>query len=546
MNGVRALLGMKSQGRGREERPLTPSSLAMTLTAEFTEKTETSVVTVLQPEFGFMPHYGHFVSAAHNKTCTAYVHYEPRTQLVELGTNPKTRHAKAVRISIDHYAWLIRQLEEESLVHDTLKAMQHGTANLMPCSLSFTGWGTFMRLFHAAPAPMLAFLTQESPRRLLHRWIHRYRTLQTYSYHQRRPLRYQNQHPHQHYPLTLLLPKYLLLHTAAYIPITKPLPPLYDRPVSPASDHRFDPLSDALYHTCRRYAQYVALAAHDLTVDSGGSTEFVCRKCKERMPLQPIMMVSHSAMMDTPRSSTIVSQPSLQGTPGIQVTGPSSTLVDRDDRYTFPISYVAPLWGTTDAAHRLQEPSRRRTFDGHLSASHPKDFKDMQDEWRQSSASSAHSIKEADHGYVAIDDEHQEIIVAFPGPAPSDPFFKDASFAAVPWQEDTTASSPADRKFTASSFRSQRRRRPVSTPSFNKRPRDGKQNHHPMHEDGTQWVLECAALAWRRCELDVATCLLHACKRAPKAYRVVVVGHSVGGGTSRTALSLRKMISSST
>ncbi|ORY96306.1 hypothetical protein BCR43DRAFT_271854 [Syncephalastrum racemosum] len=514
MNGVRALLGLKSRTQSREKQPLTPSSLAMTLTAEFTEKTETNVVTMLQPEFGFLPHYGYFVSAANNNVCTAYVHYEPKSKLVELGTNPKTRHAKTVRISVDHYAWLIRQLEEECLVHDTLKTMQHGTASLMPCSLSFTGWGTFMRLFHAAPAPMLAFFTEESPRRLLQRWVHRYHTLRNYSYHHyhqsRSQPRPQSRNQRQHFPLTLLLPKSLLLHTATYIPITKPLPALSEHPVSPTPDHPFDLLSDTLYQTCRRYAQYVALAAHDLVFEDGAPAEFVCRKCKEGMRLQPIMM----------------------GTPGIQVTGPSSTLVDRDDRYTFPISYVAPLWGTTDTSQPLHKPSRRRTLEGHTFPPHLKDTRDMQYEWRQSSSSSTHSIKESDHGYVAIDDDHHEIIVAFPGPAPSDPFFKDASFAAVPWQEDTPTSSTGERRSTASSFRSQsRRRRPVSTHSFSKRRRSSKEDHY-THDDDAQWVLECAALAWRRCELDVATCLMHADRRAPKSYRVVIVGHSIGGAVA--------------
>ncbi|KAI9494392.1 hypothetical protein BDB00DRAFT_818993 [Zychaea mexicana] len=124
-------------------------------------------------------------------------------------------------------------------------------------------------------------------------------------------------------------------------------------------------------------------------------------------------------------------------------------------------------------------------------------------------------------GYVAIDDENKEIIVTFPGVPASGLLFENTSLAPVPWQEplDETTNHPPTPTTTTTTTTAQTRSSLLFNTSTTK--------HH--HLDNA-YVLECAVAAWRRCELAVATSLMRICRVAPDDYRVVIIGHSLGGG----------------
>ncbi|KAI8373615.1 hypothetical protein EDC96DRAFT_605840 [Choanephora cucurbitarum] len=97
------------------------------------------------------------------------------------------------------------------------------------------------------------------------------------------------------------------------------------------------------------------------------------------------------------------------------------------------------------------------------------------------------------YGYVAVDNEHEEIVVVFSGMAVSPHMLHNASFAPVPWLEIETITT------------------------------------EPLEEP---WVLECALTAWRRCEMKVVTLLMRLCSTMPAHYKVTIIGHSLGGAVA--------------
>lgn len=178
-------------------------------------------------------------------------------------------------------------------------------------------------------------------------------------------------------------------------------------------------------------------------------------------------------------------------------------------------------------------------------------------------------------GYIAIDHTHKEIHVVFPGlplarnntnQLDLDPSF----FTAVPWLEEghdgidemdgiPSASSPPPSSPPLASYdQQQRKRKPSRRRTLLRRKNTEVAHQQPQQPqsplpapstsspsttsppssssltvaDGMPWVLNGALIAWRRCELSVATLLMRACKSTPDDYRVIMVGNGLGSGKS--------------
>lgn len=497
-------------------------AFAMTLTAEVQAQAETDTVVVVYPELRFLPHDGtHFSPPCDLK---GSVHYDPQTNHVALGTctrsneQQRKRHFisgqnnktdKTVWLSIDEYAWIIRSLQEEQGVHDALSKATRRDPHTAFHPLKFTRCGAYVRPFHAAPTPILGILhgklsatnTQTFSRRLSRLILQRAKSVSSSP---------------QHLSL-LFLPKSLLLHSSTYVPVTKSLPSasLNCHDCSP-----FSPISPQCYTRLHRYAQLAALAAYDMT------------------PSDRLRYATQS-------SSNI---------PAITVTDPAAQVehqpYDGSTESVFSVSFFRTLWSTHSCRDSgmpesvsLEEP-RRRTLDlprphhHHPVATKAQstiDYVDdsvISDELPSSSGclssgSLSFSFGELEkHGYVTIDDQNEEIVVVFPGMSPTDRLFENASFAAVPWFEGTGGS--VRRK---SSFKKRTGIWLAKEDDFELGDNDKKQEENG-NLGSCPWVLECALSAWRRCEISVATAVMRASLAAPSHYRVVIIGHSLGGGKS--------------
>lgn len=188
----------------------------------------------------------------------------------------------------------------------------------------------------------------------------------------------------------------------------------------------------------------------------------------------------------------------------------------------FPISYINYINNKPTESQIVMSsavaPERKKAFDTLTRHQRPQAFSAFQyiPPERNASTSDISSIEEESieedleeddcspqkYGYVAVDNEAEEILVVFPGMAVSQYMFENASFVPAPWIEP-------------------------DTPSADKMER---QLHEDAQEDPSPWVLECALTAWRRCEMKVVTLLMRLCATMPSRYKVVIIGHSLGGG----------------
>ncbi|KAG2220079.1 hypothetical protein INT45_007323 [Circinella minor] len=522
-----------------------------------------------------------------NNTIKAYVHYEPSRKLVALGNNPDTKHTKTVWLTLEQYAWIIRQLHHEQYIYGLLRNM---SSNSSPLSIptTVTSWSTSSSyLQHKQQAvndPQITTFIgillnnndtnnkingSDSREQIIHNNKNHRNSIQsstqTFNTITRRLSRLMqraklNRYQHHHQTL-LLLPKSLLLHAAFYIPMTKPLPPLlHPTTFTTKNDHDqqqlespFHSIPNTLSVRLHRYVQLAALCMHDLSLDDS-SGSLLCRKCyfsnpvirqlKSIIPTNTHSDISSSSIL-SPTTTTTMKQHQHQ--PMIQVTPmTTTTTTTRNNDATFPITYL----------HTSIE-QRRRTFDSHYSSSSflsPNNTipslsstnimslnskrttthssqQQVQEEQQQHYKPRACSAIITDsaidplfdsslldsvmgkRGYVAMDDENQEIIVTFPGIPASGLLFENTSFTPVPWREslDSNQQQRQGQKY----YQQQ----------------EGHLRDNDNDED-EPYVLECAVAAWRRCELTVATSLMRICRIAPEDYRVVIIGHSLGGAVA--------------
>ncbi|KAG1061714.1 hypothetical protein G6F42_027603 [Rhizopus arrhizus] len=163
----------------------------------------------------------------------AYVHYEPKRAQVALGINPDAKHTKIFHLTVEQYAWLIQQLQEEQGL------------------LAYTA----ASLFHS---PMLGIM-------LTHQSL-----TQTTKSIGKRLIRFVQQRrksvvvPHRQ--CIFMLPKALLLQAAAYIPVAKPLPPPPQGSVdyNALSQSPYEVIPDSYYLRLKRYCRYLPLCTHEL------------------------------------------------------------------------------------------------------------------------------------------------------------------------------------------------------------------------------------------------------------------------------------------
>ena len=504
--------------------------IAVTLTTEIHNKQQTGPITLLHPNLSFLP------SQSMNSTSLfqqekAYVHYEPKRAQVALGTNPDAKHTKTFHLTVEQYAWLIQQLQEEQdlLVYTAATLFQSPMLGIMLTHQSLTQ------------------TTKSIGKRLIRFVQQRRKSLVV---------------PHRQ--CIFMLPKALLLQAAAYIPVAKPLPPSPQGSVdyNTLSQLPYEVIPDSYYLRLKRYCRYIPLCTHELLVIqqlnqepsppssfihtksmSGELVNIQCADCPVTTGLQTIIQHIKQQPQEDAFGSTITARlfPNASTSQSIM----------------FPVSYAQYNTTLTNAAQmndakKLQKekekedkymssaihPDRKVLFDSITRRQKPHAFSAFQyippDRTMSSSGISSISefsgieqevgqddneIMEDDnnededyqdnctpqkYGYVAVDTENEEILVVFPGMSSlSHTMFENASFAAVPWLEIETI---------------------TSRPPIHER----KQNE--VEEDISPWVLDCALIAWNRCEMRVVTLLMRLCGALPSHFKVVIVGHSLGGG----------------
>ncbi|KAI7869439.1 hypothetical protein BDF14DRAFT_302765 [Spinellus fusiger] len=580
------------------------AAITVTFTAETCTKADIHAITLLHPSMDFMPHGDHFHLSGTASNSKAFVHYEPSANHVAMGSNPDAKDSNSLWLTVDQYAWLIQQLQEEQSVHEALKA-DTDSASMPASSLGETRWGAWIHPRTTAPAPMLGVLhvhicTRTLTRRLS-RWIRRKKSRSSL--------------PDIYCHCNFILPKALLLQAAAYIPLGITLPLSVDTSRW-GLETPFEPVHMDVYQRLLRYAHRLALSAHAITPGSSVlsshsspplpplpsltlsmplifpiAPSFVhpppkenttgyhaycaltCKMCQcttgLEMALSAISSLSSTSAMENvsrcSATSASVYERGTSDTPTGRETG--SQFPENSDTVlmnpTFPISFFQTIW-SPDAMACAQKPRlhQERPLDSTVG---PSPIPPLVSESFLSEESFSSlpllvpfkgSAGSERRGYVAIDHEQEEILVVFPGTAPSDTLFENVSYTSVPWQEagmeeDDSDDEEGDKEcvmsvdppvneYTSSTRTHFFKSAWVRASSLKKKSRGmdiHKQNvPYPTRKDPSKdaspWVLDYAMTAWRRCELKVATLLMRVCLNTPLHYRVVILGHSLGGGVA--------------
>lgn len=444
--GVKSFLTNKSNHTNKQpEETYKKEGVAVTLTTEFNHN-KASNITLYNIDVGFTPCQAMSSSCFENR---AYVHYEPKKAQVALGTNPDT---KFIKMTVEQYAWIIQQLQEEQSIEFLFKQI----------------------------SPMLGIISHNA-KSLSKRFI---RYVQ-----QKRKIPVQPQ-------CNFMLPKALLLQSSNYIPMTKALPP-------PVADIQYNLLSISPYQIVsekyksqlKRYSYFVSLCQHELLTFAE----------QEQVPSQPCSL--RSSAVDT---TTIRCADCSVNTLGIStITPPPENKLFahiKEQTIMFPISFIhydlyhpknhktASAIQTSrrivfDSVTRRQKPHAISAFQyiPPDSVSTLSQYSDIMEE--EEEEEDEEDISPQKYGYVAVDDENEEIIVVFPGMTVSHNMFENGSFASVPWHEI-----------------------------------------HPEKKNSQPWVLNCALTAWQRCEMKVVTLLMRLCGTMPSHYKIVIIGYSLGGG----------------
>ncbi|CEJ03833.1 hypothetical protein RMCBS344292_17808 [Rhizopus microsporus] len=517
--GVKSLLSRRESSLSRQQSSLNNKShelyaregVAVTLTTDFARNDHGPVSLLQANNLSFLPSRS-VVSSFDTK---AYVHYEPRKTQVILGTSPDAKHSKLLKLTVQQFAWLIQYLNEEQLVHDSVAKLLSSSSHDL--------------LFNLQP-PMLGVLGTDPSRSLGKRLIRFVRRKKNVS------------HNLLHRQCIFMLPKALLIQAANYIPKAKPLPPspntlpdsmhlLYDIP------HQI--ISASYLKRLKRYCHYVSFCSHELLMSHSNNAKLMS-------PSPPDSIISSNNQCDLipircadcslqcgPESVQQHPQPhqKKQETFSASTTGRlfSSLIITQPSSYEqqtvmFPISYINYINNKPTESQIVMSsavaPERKKAFDTLTRHQRPQAFSAFQyiPPERNASTSDISSIEEESieedleeddcspqkYGYVAVDNEAEEILVVFPGMAVSQYMFENASFVPAPWIEP-------------------------DTPSADKMER---QLHEDAQEDPSPWVLECALTAWRRCEMKVVTLLMRLCATMPSRYKVVIIGHSLGGAVA--------------
>ncbi|KAI9283250.1 hypothetical protein BY458DRAFT_495951 [Sporodiniella umbellata] len=236
----------------------TQESVAVTLTTEL-PKNDYQLVTLLETnQFRFLPPQSVKVSFDQE----AFVHYEPKKSQVVLGTNPDARHSKPLKLTVQQFAWIIQQLNEEKNAQSSVQNLYATSEeSILPIS-SVIGLFQSKRL-HSFKS-LLHFV---QPKKVTQNRIRR--------------------------QCIFMLPKALLFQAAGLIPMAKPLPPLPDSSFAP-----YESLSTPILGRLKRYCRYVSYCSHELlmslqTPDTASKTVSVhCAECSLNCGLQSLERAS--------------------------------------------------------------------------------------------------------------------------------------------------------------------------------------------------------------------------------------------------------------
>ncbi|RCH84697.1 hypothetical protein CU098_001353, partial [Rhizopus stolonifer] len=488
---VRHQSSNRKHSRQSVSQPYAKEGVAVTLTTEFSTHKSNVPVTLIQhqsSQLTMVPCQPMLPTSTLEQK--AYVHYEPKKAQISLGTNPDTKKKQhyhySLRLTVEQYAWLVQQLEEEEHVH---------------------GWiSDQFRQNQLTLSPMLGVspTIKEDPRSI-----------------KRRLIRFVQRGNHSPYRVAhqciFMLPKALVLQASDYIPMTKPLPTeLPVRHVLP-----FEPIQDALAVRTRRYCERVRLCTHELVIQEQHQRNEPSPPCSfvQTKQTELATIVCAECLKETGLST--VYQKTKKNLMASSVTARlcSSSHVQHQQSIMFPVSFIQydSIKHAIAVAQNLNQqlPSKEPKFVS--SAIQPSSYKKMLfDSIARQEKPHAYSafqyippdrtMSSSDISSIsacsALDNEHTEIIVVFPGMTVSHHMFDNASFVPVPWLEIETIG-------------------------------DVSQQQDPLSEgDMSPWVLECALTAWRRCEMKVVTLLMRLCSSLPSYYKVVIIGHSLGGAVA--------------
>ncbi|RCI02910.1 hypothetical protein CU098_009393 [Rhizopus stolonifer] len=407
-----------------------------------------------------------------------YVHYEPKKSHVVLGTNPEARHSKAFKLTVQQFAWIIQQLNEEQVVYDSLERI------LSPSSSD-------LLLYFQSPLLGVSGVTNHSRslgKKLLG-FVQRKRNTQDILYPQ----------------CLFMLPKALLIQAAGHVPL-----PTRSSLISDSTHLLFDTpyelITTSYLNRLKRYCRYLAHCSHELVLST--------------LPPIPSLPNLHSPPASTNSKKGRAQMHSIQCTDcplqcGLETLQAETTHHPLSFHNThsiqFPISYnhYMTQLNTADLmmTSALEVPNPNTVLDSEnkrpqaISA-----FQYIPPEKSSDDVSSLGSLENTvpfeKYGYVAVDHEAEDILVVFPGMTLSQTMMDHVSFKATPWVD-------SDRL-------------------HEKRERTSQE----MSETEDPWVLECALTAWHRCEIKVVTLLMRLCATVPSRYRVVIIGHSLGGAVA--------------
>ncbi|ORZ18069.1 hypothetical protein BCR42DRAFT_245279 [Absidia repens] len=299
----------------------------MTLTATIGIKEDTQTTTALHysgrlfiPTSNFDTTHSAVATKASSPSPTTYdarafVHYDPTRSCLALGADPDSSQTQAIWLSLERYTWLISQLHEEQNVYTFLKncsigvSATHGlsgqqqqqqsyrqsappppsSGSCLSSSSPSVSWYPFL----CTPSPLLGVLNPRcnnttSLSRRLSRFVHRGNSKQQYNL------------PPSNEIYLFMIPKALLLQAAAYIPMTKPLPPMYSSSNCPSANKSplpekltkqqpttpFTKLSMGNTQRLKRYVQLLTLTAHDLMATPAESTDEDTTLACHQMPSQ--------------------------------------------------------------------------------------------------------------------------------------------------------------------------------------------------------------------------------------------------------------------
>lgn len=569
--------------------------VAVTLTTEFNTNTSNNnaAVTLLNSNLSFMPCQPMSSSCFENK---AYVHYEPKKAQVALGTNPDAKHRKSLKLTVEQYAWIIQQLQEEQGVFNSLESIFSNSDQLL--------WSI---------SPMLGVLSSsvsshsKSLGKRLIRFVQQ----------KRKSLMMSVPPQLSQYQLQciFMLPKALLLQAAAYIPMTKPLPP----PLSPIqyhllSNYPYKPVSKACHTKITRYCNHILLCAHELLpvtttiascdIQPEPSPPPSLINSINNKPIETCKIQCADCSAQTHNLQTILpaaNKQQLQNLPKKDFLSSSETtrhsssfpLVKHNGQHQsimFPVTFIQytsmALSNTiinsqqklnnqqmillqrqeaekqkqleAQQLHQkkvfmtsaIQPSSRRVTFDSFSKRQKPHAVSAFQyiPPDRTMSSSSISSISQ----YSGIDEDEEEEDVDEDDDYDGQDIAYDEDENDEGLNEVDENEDLSPQKYGYVAIDSDNEEILVVFPgmamshnlfenaSFASVPWqeiesvviNPSADKKNPEDDTSPWVLECALTAWNRCEMKVVTLLMRLCSVMPSHYKVVIIGYSIGGAVA--------------